>query len=340
MAERIVRSPVFALLALPEGTPLALHGLYEVFHCVGRTWGELTGEENTPFTIEPVIVAKSLEPIESSVGVKIVPQKTLCDADVVIVPDVAVSADFDPRGRWREEVAWIRERYQCGAIVCSVCSGSLLLAEADLLGGELATTHWAANDFFRKYYPNVRLAPERILTTAGEADRIVIGGGASAWEDLALYLVARFCGGEEAIRITKIFLFGDRTEGQLLYAGAQRAQRHDDAVIARSQAWIADNYDDEKPVATMVENSGLTSRTFSRRFRAATGYSPIDYVQTLRIEEAKHLLETSDLAIDTVSQEVGYADPTFFRRLFRRRTGVTPVRYRQRFSVIRQLAKG
>jgi transcriptional regulator GlxA family with amidase domain len=339
MANDKPRPPHFALLALPQGTPAALHGLYEVFHSVGRTWSELTGEDNTPTRIDPVIVASSLEPIETAVGIPVVPQAPLGDADVVIVPDVAVSGDFDPRGCWPAETAWIRERYRKGAIVCSVCTGSLLLAEAGLLDGREATTHWAAKDMFKAYYPRVDLVPQRILTTAGDAARIVTSGGASSWEDLALYLIARFSSGEEAIRIAKIFLFGERSEGQMLFAGAKQARRHDDAVIARAQAWIADNYARENPVATMVARSGLAERTFNRRFRAATGYSPIDYVQTLRIEEAKQLLETSGTAVESISSDVGYADSTYFRRLFRRRTGVTPARYRQRFSAIRCMAE-
>jgi transcriptional regulator GlxA family with amidase domain len=339
MPDEKPRTPRFALLALPQGTPAALHGLYEVFHSVGRTWSELTGEEDTPTRINPVIVASSLEPIDTAVGIRVVPQAPLGDADVVIVPDVAISGEFDPRGCWSAETAWLRERYRNGTIVCSVCTGSLLLAEAGLLDGRDATTHWAAKDLFKAYYPRVNLVPQRILTTAGDAARIVTSGGASSWEDLALYLIARFSGGAEAIRISKIFLFGERTEGQLPFAGAIQARRHDDAVIARAQAWIADNYSRENPVATMIAHSGLAERTFNRRFHAATGYSPIDYIQTLRIEEAKQLLETSGIAIESISSEVGYADPTYFRRLFRRRTGITPARYRRRFSAIRCMAQ-
>jgi transcriptional regulator GlxA family with amidase domain len=339
MADEKPHTPRFALLALPQGTPAALHGLFEVFHSVGRTWSELTGEENTPTRIDAVIVASSLEPIESAVGIPLVPQAPLGDADVVIVPDIAISGDFDPRGCWPAETAWLRERYRMGSIICSVCTGSLLLAEAGLLDGREATTHWAARDLFKTLYPRVDLAPQRILTTAGDAARIVTSGGASSWEDLALHLIARFSGGAEAIRIAKIFLFGDRTEGQLLFAGAKQARRYNDAVIARAQAWIADNYSRENPVATMVARSGLAERTFNRRFRVATGYSPIDYVQTLRIEEAKQLLETTGTGVESISSEIGYADPTYFRRLFRRRTGVTPARYRQRFSAIRNAAE-
>jgi transcriptional regulator GlxA family with amidase domain len=107
-----------------------------------------------------------------------------------------------------------------------------------------------------------------------------------------------------------------------------------DAVIDRCQSWIAENYSVSSPVERMVEHSGLSERTFKRRFRAATGYTPLDYVQLVRIEEAKQMLETTDMPIDTVSMEVGYEDSAFFLRLFRRHAGITPSKYRQRFRLM------
>ena len=112
------------------------------------------------------------------------------------------------------------------------------------------------------------------------------------------------------------------------------ARKHGDAIIAECQTWVAEHYCDANPVALMVRRSGLAERTFKRRFRAATGYSPMDYVQTLRIEEAKQMLETGDEATDIIASSLGYEDPTFFRRLFKKRTGTTPGRYRQRFRSI------
>lgn len=116
-----------------------------------------------------------------------------------------------------------------------------------------------------------------------------------------------------------------------------RPRQHSDAAIARVQAWLVDNYAVLNPVSAMAEKSGLSPRSFKRRFSAATGYTPVEYVQALRIEEAKQVLETEDLAIEEISALVGYEDPTFFRRLFKRRAGVTPAQYRQR-NRIRGLA--
>lgn len=156
-------------------------------------------------------------------------------------------------------------------------------------------------------------------------------GAAASWTDLVLYLVARFCGEEEARRTAKLFLFGDRTDGQLPFAARVRPRQHEDAAIAAAQVWIADNYAAPNPVAGMTEASGLAPRTFKRRFEAATGYGPLDYVQSLRIEEAKQMLETVDDPIDAIAMEVGYAEPAAFRRLFKRLTGLSPLPYRQKF---------
>jgi transcriptional regulator GlxA family with amidase domain len=323
-----------AVLAVPETTPAALYGIYEVFRSVGVTWEELTGEATGTPPVSVRIVSQDTAPFPSPAGGVIAPEATLSeDADIVVVTDLALSPNLDPRGRWPAYTAWLRERFASGATICSVCTGAILLAEAGLLDGEVATTHWAAVPLFETCYPAVRLETARILSRTGVEGRIVTSGGAASWEDLALYLVARLRGGAEAVRIARMFLFGDRAEGQLPFA-ARPTQRHDDRLIAQSQEWIADHYRAASPVADMAQVSGLPERTFKRRFKAATGYTPLDYVQTLRIEEARQMLEMSGQPVDHIAAAVGYSDPAFFRRLFKRMTGITPARYRQKFSAI------
>lgn len=325
------------ILALPETMPATLYGVYEVFALLGKAWSDITGEPSRCRPVEARIIALAAEPFASPLGTPIAPHASLAEAgeaDVVIVTDLSLASDLDPRGRWPEAAAWLRGRFEAGATVASVCTGALALAEAGLLDGQEATSHWSAIEHFRRYYPQVKLRPERIFSPAGPEHRIITSGGAASWEDLTLYLISRFCGPEEAIRTAKVFVLGDRSEGQLPFAARLRPRRHDDAVIARCQAWIADNYAVENPVAAMGTHSGLSERTFTRRFRAATGYTPIEYVQTLRIEEAKQILETSDVSTDEVASLVGYEDPAFFRRLFRRMTGTTPARYRRRFRTL------
>ncbi|WP_439620897.1 GlxA family transcriptional regulator [Hyphomonas sp.] len=330
--------PTVALLVLPESTPASIYGLYEVFEAVGHQWESLTGEAAAGGRMRPRIVARDGLPPASSYGLPIMPQEGLGPADIVIIADLAFAAEFDPHGHWPVEMAWLRARYAAGAVICSVCTGTLALAEAGLLDGETATTHWAASDLIAAHYPAIHLAPQRILTASGDGDRILTAGGTSAWADLALYLIARFSSGTEAVRAAKMFLLGDHSDGQLPFAGARKAHKHDDAIVAAAQTWIADNYHSANPVSAMTAHSGLAPRTFLRRFKAATNYTPTEYIQTLRIEEAKQLLETGTLPVETIGLEVGYEDPNFFRRLFKRMTGITPARYRQRFSRISKAA--
>ena len=149
-------------------------------------------------------------------------------------------------------------------------------------------------------------------------------GASASWTDLALYLVARFCGEDEARRTAKLFLFGDRSDGQLPFAARVRPRQHDDAAVAAAQVWIAENYACAESGGRDDPRLRLASRTFMRRFQAATGYLPLDYVQSLRIEEAKQMLETTDTPIDAIAGEVGYTEPAAFRRIFKRATGIAP----------------
>jgi transcriptional regulator GlxA family with amidase domain len=326
-----------SLLALPESTPAALYGLYEVFSLAGIAWPQYTGEGEARQLFDVRIVSEDGKPFTCAMGTPIAPHAAIGDVgetDVIIAADLALAPDMDLRSRWPGMSRWLRQRYEDGAIVCSVCTGTTLLAASGLLENQEATTHWSACRMMRAGFPEVNLKPERILIPAGKEHRIITSGGASSWEDLALYLIGRLSGREEAIRIAKLFLFGDRSEGQLPFAAMARPDGHSDAVIADCQSWVAMHYGEPNPVALMARRSGLAERTFKRRFKAATGYAPMDYVQTLRIEEAKQMLETGDEATDEIAHALGYEDPSYFRRLFRKRTGTTPGRYRQRFRSV------
>lgn len=332
-----------SLLALPESSAAVVYGLYEVMTSVGRTWSVLTGETESHSGFDVQIVAPSRSEFRCHGGLPMAPHAALFETrhtDVIVISELAIEIDQDPRGLWPEATKWVAKHHACGALICTVCTGSVLLADTGLLDGQDATTHWAAVGLFESHYPSVKLRPERILVTSGSDHRLITTGGAASWEDLSLYLISRFCGQEEAVRTSKIFLFGDRSEGQLPYAAMTKPRRHCDAAIASCQVWIADHYAIASPVSQMVERSGLKERTFKRRFRAATGYAPVEYVQTLRIEEAKQLLETTAMPTDEIAAAVGYEDHAFFRRLFRRHTGVTPVRYRQRVRSVGDLAFG
>ena len=240
-------------------------------------------------------------------------------------------------GRYDQDLEWIRRWYEAGSVIGTACAGSLLLAEAGLLDGLDAASHWGYCDIMAERYPNVRVQPNRALVITGEEQRIVMAGGGSSWHDMALYLVARLLGIEEAMRVARVYLIDWHHIGQQPFASLSRTRQVDDAVIANSQEWIAQNYDHAAPGAAMTEMSGLPERSFKRRFAKATGMTPIEYIQTLRLEESKLVLETTDIPVEAVAMEVGYEDPSYFGRLFKRNVGLTPAQYRKRFGGLRKV---
>lgn len=339
-ARPVASAPVqVALLAVPETTPASIHGLFELFSAVGTAWEVATGQKHVVRLMQPRIVAARAGTFDSPVGLPLVAQAALADvpaADVVVVTDLALGDVRDLRARWIEERRWLAAQHARGALVCSVCTGAVLLAEAGLLNTREATTHWSITDLFRDAYPTVRLRCDLVVCDAGPQARVVTGGGAASWEDLALHLIARYAGPDEAVRMARLFLLGDRGEGQLPYAMSLMRRAHGDALVRRCEDWVAQHLREPNPVARMVALSGLPERTFKRRFKQATGHAPVAYVQACRIEQARLLLEQGADPVDDIAWQVGYEDVAFFRRLFRRLTGVAPARYRQRMQSVVQ----
>ena len=227
---------------------------------------------------------------------------------------------------------WVAAQHAAGATVTSSCTGAMLLAEAGLLDGIEATTHWAFYDLFRTFYPEVHLRLEKNLCCAPPDHRIVTSGGTTMWQELALYLIARHVNVEQATRTAKFWLLPNHGRLQAPYVAMPQGIPHHDRAIAEAQAWIALHYATVDPVSHMIDRSGLKKSTFRRRFQAATGFQPKDYVQVVRIEEAKQLLETTDATVAEVAEQVGYEDLSSFSKLFRRRTGLSPSDHRLKFG--------
>lgn len=329
--------PNVALLAAPETSASILYGLYDVLLSVGASFPDMTLGVPGDAMLDVSIVAADGKPFRCFGNVPVEPKAALAEVDqvdVVIVCDFYTQIDTAPRGRYDVELDWLRRMHQRGTLIASVCSGSILLAESGLLDGRSCASHWAYRELFRVAYPKIDLQPNSVLDLTSEADGLITAGGVTAWQDLALHLIARLCGPEEASRIAKVFLLVGHEDGQLPYSAMRRSAGTGDAVIRDCLTWIAENYATPNPVAAMAKRSGLTSRTFARRFAAAAGQRPIEYVHALRIEAAREIIEAGVGAIEDVGPHVGYEDPTFFRRLFRRTTGMTPASYRRRYAAI------
>ncbi len=332
-----------AILAFPEATASVVFGMYDLFLSAGRDWGMIVEGRPGPALMRPRVVSAHGGTFAAGNGVPITPEATLQDCPapaIVCVPELLISPAEPLDGRFTREVAWIRACYEAGATVATACSGAVLLAETGLLHGLDATTHWAFCEVLQKRYPAIRVHPKRSLVITGEGQRLVMAGGGTSWLDLALFLIARHASVEAAMQTARLNLIDWHALGQQPFARLAGSRQGEDAAIARSQEWIAQNYRERAPVAAMARVSGLTERSFKRRFRLATGMAPIEYVHTLRIEEAKQMLEAGTAPVEAIASDVGYEDPGFFSRLFRRKVTLSPAAYRKRFGAMRRALQG
>jgi|OpeIllAssembly_1097287.scaffolds.fasta_scaffold94010_2 transcriptional regulator GlxA family with amidase domain len=338
-----LRPITVALLGTPEVSAATLYGFYDTLASTRRDWQLLHGGPPTASPFKPLVVSRDGQPFTAGNGVRITPDGGLADCprpDVVCVTDLMIPPGTSLSGLYEPEVAWMRSAWEAGATLCSACSGALLLARTGLLDGMDATSHWGYCDLLAREYPRTRWHAERGLIVAGPGQRIVMAGSGVAWHMLALALIARFASPEDAMQVARINLLNLQETSPLAYASLTRGGRAGDPLVARCQLWAAQNYRIESPVAQMVALSGLPERTFKRRFTQATGMSPLEYVHTLRLEEAKQMLESTQLPVEAVAGEVGYQDASFFGRLFRRKVALTPAQYRRRFGALdRQLRR-
>lgn len=269
-------------------------------------------------------------------GVPVEARRAVAETDatnIIIVPSVLLGAEGWQTGRYPKLVAWAERMHDRGALLCSACSGVFLLAETGLFDGQPTTVHWGYAEAFAKVFPRVPLQPDRVLIVAGEREQLITSGASMTWHDLVLYLIARHVGATAAQTVARFFALQWHHDGLAPYIVFQGRNDHGDAAIAEAQSWLSTHFSVASPVEEMVKRSGLAERTFKRRFTEATGLAPIDYVQRLRIEDAKRRLERTEAPADEISWQVGYEDGAYFRRLFKRTTGMTPGAYRRRFQV-------
>lgn len=252
----------------------------------------------------------------------------ISDAQIVLVPSIGGDVE-KTLARNPELVECLRKQYDAGVQIASNCTGAFFLAEAGLLEGRKATTHWAHAERFRKRYPNVNLIPEQLVTADGP---IFCSGGGHSWFDLGLHFIELYIDHETAIESAKAMVIDSGRESQLSYFSLNQNKYHNDEAIKAIQEWIDQHYAEDFSLAWLAEEKAMSPRTLIRRFKSATGESPLAYLQTVRIEMAKRLLETSRQTIAEITQNVGYEDVSSFSKMFKRKVGLSPREYRGRFS--------
>lgn len=299
----------------------------DFFHMAGIRHAKQQGLGlEPPFEIH--LVSPDGQPVNSFSNVRLPVDGGLDSCDVIILP--AFWGDFDAlTRRYPQVLDWLRRQHASGAAICGEASGVFWMAEAGLLDGKEATTYWRFFREFAERFPKVLLNQDKHLS---DADNLYCAGGVTSACDLYIYLIERYCGAGVAQGVARDILYEVQrsyTPGRIGFGGQKL---HQDVTVLQIQHWLEEHYADKFRLEDVAREHGMSIRNFMRRFQGATGDKPLHYLQRLRIETAKSLLSSTRKSIKTISYEVGYDDASFFARLFRQHTELSPNQYRRQFQ--------
>jgi transcriptional regulator GlxA family with amidase domain len=230
----------------------------------------------------------------------------------------------------RRLLQWAKAEHASGTTLCSICGGTFLLAQLGLLNGKPATTHWSYANLLASRFPEIRVESDDLIIDLGD---IVTAGGMMAWIDLGLKLVERYLGPVVMIKTAQFFLVDPAARQQRFYASFSPHLQHGDSAILRVQVCLETSPSEPTTIGEMASTAKLGERTFLRRFQKATGMTPTGYIQAIRIQKARELLELTSLSIKEIAWKVSYEDVGAFRKLFQKSVGLQPVEYRRRFGI-------
>lgn len=309
----------------------AFIGIHDLLFFAGNAYARHTRQERPGFQVR--LASWDGRPVQVMNGLSITPHCSLQEgdhSDVYLVP--AVTEDIVTTLEQNAEVITVlSDAASRGSLVGGNSSGSFFLAEAGILDGKKATTLWRHVKLFRERYPQVELQPDLLITHDGNT--LCDAGGAS-WFDLGLYLVELFCDHQTAMDTAKHFMLDLERSAQLSFTPLASKKYHGDPIVLSVQNWMEAHYREPLTMEQAAELFGLSSRSLLRRFKLATGGTPLNYLQGVRLDAASRLLIQSKKAVEEVMSMVGYADTSSFTRLFKRRTGFPPSHYRTRFKAV------
>lgn len=307
-----------------------LAGALDLFSFTGVSW-----QRFSQLKVEPKfkVSIASLGGIDIRASNRLIIQahcdiEAVTHCDLLLIPTIGDSIDKVLKQNIKL-LPHLRRIASTNADIASNCSGAFLLAQAGLLEGKIATTHWGYADKFKNDYPLVDLRENQFVT---QADNIFCAAGGSAFYDLALLLIERYCGREMSTQVAKTQIIDSKRGSQNSYTNVTLHKPHSDSMIKQVQDFIESNFDQPLQVSDLATMTNVTTRTLNRRFQACVAMRPIEYIQAVRIEQAKRLLESGDVTIKSLAYQVGYSDLSSFTRLFKRATELTPKEYQDKFS--------
>ncbi len=338
------------VLGFDQALASAITGIVDLFALAGVTWNRIQNEK-TAMAFNVQLASDQGKNIQCINNLLLAPHCSFSDLDsyldstlsgersytqepstqqsnILIVPTIGgpiqQTLDNNP-----ELIQLLRKASKAGWTIAGNCTGNFLLAEAGILDGKSATTHWGFETEFKQRFPQVNLQADQLIT---RDENIFCAGGGIAWFDLGLHIIERSIDFETAMQTAKAFVLDYRRDSQLSYSLMRIAKPHQDDLVNKIQAVIEQDCTISLSIDELATQHNVSQRTLIRRFNSALGMPPNTYLQSVRIEHARKMLEESDFNIDTVMNKIGYEDASSFRRLFKKRTGLTPTEYRNRFS--------
>ena len=316
-------------ILVPEGKNnlSSIVGPYKIFTRANEFW-KAAGKKEL-FKIELAGVSKEVEFYNGLFAVR---PNTIISAipktDLVIIPSLNHNYEKALKGN-KLMIEWIEQQYKNGAEIASICTGVFMLAATGLLDGKRCSTHWAVAENFTIMFPKVNLQTDQLIT---DEDGIYTNGGAYSFLNLMIYLVEKYYDRQTAIYCSKVFQIEMDRNSQSSFAIFTGQKLHGDEMVKKAQVYIESKPDEKISVEDLSSRFAVGRRTFDRRFIKATGNTPLEYAQRVKIESAKKALETSRKTINEVMYAVGYSDVKAFREVFRKITGMSPLDYKHRYN--------
>jgi transcriptional regulator GlxA family with amidase domain len=302
-------------------------GTYEIFTRANEYW-KAKGKKEL-FKIELAGISKKAEVYDGLFSVQTqVHISSVTKTNLIIIPSLI--HDFEKVRRENQQlIDWIEKQYKNSAEIATMCSGAFMLASSGLLDGKCCSTHWSVADVFRTMFPNVNLQPDQLIT---DENGIYTNGGAYSFLNLVIYLIEKYYDRQTAIYCSKIFQVEMDRQTQSPFAIFTGQKAHGDEVVKKAQTYIENKLDEKISIEHLSSKFAVGRRNFDRRFIKATGNTPLEYAQRVKIEAAKKAFESTRKTVNEVMYDVGYSDVKAFREVFRKITGISPLEYRNRYN--------
>src|SRR6187401_565134 len=310
-----------------ENNLSSIVGAYKIFSRANEYWKKAGKREL--FKIELAGISNKLELYGGLFSVKPHTQiSAIKKTDLIIIPSLNHNYQKAVKGN-QAMINWIEKQYRQGAEVASICTGAFLLASSGLLDGRACSTHWSAADDLRAMFPEINVQTDKLIT---DENGIYTNGGAYSFLNLIIYLIEKYYDRQTAIFCSKVFQIEMDRQSQSAFTIFTGQKLHGDEMVKKAQAYIESKLHEKISVEHLSSRFAVGRRNFDRRFIKATGNTPVEYSQRVKIEAAKKTFETTRKNINEVMYEVGYSDLKAFREVFRKITGISPLEYRNKYN--------